>query len=84
MVLFPMTEASATWNKRKEEVAAIVCPQCSLRFDELTPPTSCKYTCVFSVSVAYAPAPRTHVIDRLVGTGIVSPQYCPNSRLRLY
>lgn len=26
MVLFPMKEASTAWNKRKEEVAAIVCP----------------------------------------------------------
>lgn len=25
MVLFPMREASAAWNKRKEEAAAIVC-----------------------------------------------------------
>lgn len=40
----------------------------------INPPTSCKYTWVFSVSVAYAPAPRTHVIDTLVGTGTVFPQ----------
>lgn len=26
MVLLPMREASAAWNERKEEVAAIICP----------------------------------------------------------
>lgn len=44
MVLFPTKEASIAWNKRKEEVAAIICPQCSIRLDKLTPLTSCKDT----------------------------------------